>query len=58
MGVIYRRWGMCVGVWVVGEGVAMRISGRMMMREIVRRTSGTILQNQTLKTLNMQVLSC
>jgi len=42
VGVIYRRWGMCVGVWVVGEGVAMRINGRMMKRGIIRRTTGTV----------------
>jgi len=42
VGVIYRRWGMCVGVWVVSKGVAMKMNGRMMKREIIRRTTGTV----------------
>jgi len=47
-----------VGVRVVGEGVAMRINERMMRREIVRRTTGTVTAEPNSENPNVQVLSC
>ena len=38
----YIRVAGCAWVWIVVEAVGMRINGRMMRREIVRRTTGTV----------------